>query len=359
MSACTGCCRTSRAGRSRPRASPPCVNAWAPGRPCEGCGGGACRRAARAARAARLPLLRPRRSGGPGRRVRPADAASCARSRPPIPTLDHARFPDAARLGHPEQRLRRGRAPRADALARQRLHRGGPDAPSTGASMSAWGSSGELEYVAEPKLDGLAVTVIYRDGQLSAGRHARRRRDRRGRDRQRAHHPRGAATAARHGAGAAGGARRGVHAARRLRAHERAGAGTRREGVRQSAQRGRRQPAAAGSAHHGGAAADGVLLRAGRARGGAAAGRSAGAAAAGCGRSGCRCHRKCARCKASAAAWSTTATSARGAARCRTRSMAWSTSSSAAPTRSAWATCRARRAGRSRTSFPPTRHSRR
>jgi len=29
------------------------------------------------------------------------------------------------------------------------------------------GLSGELEYVAEPKLDGLAVTVIYRDGQLA------------------------------------------------------------------------------------------------------------------------------------------------------------------------------------------------
>jgi DNA ligase (NAD+) len=29
------------------------------------------------------------------------------------------------------------------------------------------GLSGELEYVAEPKLDGLAVTVVYRDGQLA------------------------------------------------------------------------------------------------------------------------------------------------------------------------------------------------
>ena len=28
------------------------------------------------------------------------------------------------------------------------------------------GSETELQYVAEPKLDGLAVTVIYRDGQL-------------------------------------------------------------------------------------------------------------------------------------------------------------------------------------------------
>ena len=31
-------------------------------------------------------------------------------------------------------------------------------------------SPGELEYVAEPKLDGLAVTVIYRDGQLERRR---------------------------------------------------------------------------------------------------------------------------------------------------------------------------------------------
>jgi DNA ligase (NAD+) len=28
------------------------------------------------------------------------------------------------------------------------------------------GREGELDYVAEPKLDGLAVTVIYRDGLL-------------------------------------------------------------------------------------------------------------------------------------------------------------------------------------------------
>ena len=29
------------------------------------------------------------------------------------------------------------------------------------------GVEGELDYVAEPKLDGLAVTVIYRDGRLA------------------------------------------------------------------------------------------------------------------------------------------------------------------------------------------------
>ena len=45
-------------------------------------------------------------------------------------------------------------------------------------------------------------------------------------------------------------------------------------------------------------------------------------------------------------------------ARCPTRSTAWSTSSKSAPTRSASASCRARRAGRSPTSFPPMRRSR-
>ena len=45
-------------------------------------------------------------------------------------------------------------------------------------------------------------------------------------------------------------------------------------------------------------------------------------------------------------------------ARCRTRSTASSTSSTGAPTRSASASCRARRAGRSPTSSPPRRRSR-
>ena len=110
---------------------------------------------------------------------------------------------------------------RADAVARQRVQRGGaarlrpahPRAPRRRAATSTTS--------AEPKLDGLAVSLIYRDGLLAARGHARRWRDRRGCHRQRAHHPRRAAAPARHAAGAVRGARRGVHAARRLRAHER------------------------------------------------------------------------------------------------------------------------------------------
>ena len=81
--------------------------------------------------------------------------------------------------------------------------------------------SGELDYVAEPKLDGLAVTVIYREGLLA--RAATRGDGVTGEDvtanvrtiRAVPQRLRGAAPAADRGA------RRGVHAARGLRAHER------------------------------------------------------------------------------------------------------------------------------------------
>ena len=45
----------------------------------------------------------------------------------------------------------------------------------------------ELEYVTEPKIDGLAISLLYEDGRLVARRDARRRRGGRGRDPQPAH----------------------------------------------------------------------------------------------------------------------------------------------------------------------------
>ncbi len=119
--------------------------------------------------------------------------ARAARARGRAPRADHPRLAHAARGRHPERRLRRG------AYIRYRCCRSTMRSPrrtcraSIGASMNASGVSGELDYVAEPKLDGLAVTVIYRAGLARACRDARRRRDRRGRHRQRAHHPRRAA----------------------------------------------------------------------------------------------------------------------------------------------------------------------
>ncbi len=45
----------------------------------------------------------------------------------------------------------------------------------------------EIEYVTEPKIDGLAISLVYRERRAGAGRHPRRRRDRRGRDPEPAH----------------------------------------------------------------------------------------------------------------------------------------------------------------------------
>jgi len=55
------------------------------------------------------------------------------------------------------------------------------------------------------------------------------------------------------------------------------------------------------------------------------------------------------------AASTTSGASARAATRCRTRSTAWSTRSTATTGSRRWASCRARRAGRSRTSIPRAR----
>ena len=45
----------------------------------------------------------------------------------------------------------------------------------------------DIAYVGEPKLDGLAISLLYEDGRARPRRHAWQRRDRRGRDRQRDH----------------------------------------------------------------------------------------------------------------------------------------------------------------------------
>ncbi len=93
-------------------------------------------------------------------------------------------------------------------------------------------------YVAELKIDGLAISLRYERGPLRPGCHARRRHDRRGRHGQPAHH-RGHPGAP-GGAADAGGPGRGVHAQGRVRAHQRRARGGRPAAVRQSAQQRRR-----------------------------------------------------------------------------------------------------------------------
>ena len=104
----------------------------------------------------------------------------------------------------------------------------------------------DVAYVCEPKLDGLAVELVYEDGQLRPGRHARRRH------RWARTSPRTCAPSARcrsrsgarrgHGAPvAARGARRGLHPQGRLQEAQRAARGGGRAALRQPAQRRRRQ----------------------------------------------------------------------------------------------------------------------
>ena len=84
-------------------------------------------------------------------------------------------------------------------------------------------------YVDEPKIDGLAISLVYRDGLFERRRHPRQRRGRRRRDRQPAHHRRhpAAAAALERGEPSAGrgGARRGLPPPGRLRAPQRAAGG--------------------------------------------------------------------------------------------------------------------------------------
>ncbi len=86
---------------------------------------------------------------------------------------------------------------------------------------------GEIEYSCELKFDGLAINLRYERGVLVAGCHARRRRDRRGCDTERAHHPLHPVASQGLHCRSAGSARRGVHGPPRFRSLQRKAARTR------------------------------------------------------------------------------------------------------------------------------------
>ena len=103
--------------------------------------GGARRRAARPARVPRPPLLRPRRPGDRRRRLRRA-ARRAARARGRAPGAAHAGLADAAGRRRADLEAGEGRAPAADALARQRPLAPTSCGPGSRACARTWRARG-------------------------------------------------------------------------------------------------------------------------------------------------------------------------------------------------------------------------
>ena len=113
-----------------------------------------------------------------------------------------------------------------------------------------------VELTAEPKIDGLSISLTLSRRPARAGRDARGRYGGRKRHPQRDDDAAGAATAGGTGpAGAHRSARRDLPAPRRIREAQCGAGGSRRKGLRQSAERGGRLAAPARLVHHGAPAA--------------------------------------------------------------------------------------------------------
>ena len=85
------------------------------------------------------------------------------------PRAGHPRLADPAGRQRPQRPVRPGRAPRADDVARQRLRRREPRrvgrAPRAPPRRGG-GLDGEVGYVCELKIDGVAISLLYEDGRL-------------------------------------------------------------------------------------------------------------------------------------------------------------------------------------------------
>ena len=134
--------------------------------------GGAGRGAAPPARVPRPPLLRPRRPRDRRRRLRRA-ARRAARAGGRAPGAAHARLADPARRRHADLEAREGQPPRSrcsrsPTCARPRsCGRGSRACART--SRARGSRTRDFTYVAEPKIDGLAISLVYRDGVLERG----------------------------------------------------------------------------------------------------------------------------------------------------------------------------------------------
>ena len=227
--------------------------------------GGPRRRVARAHPPPQLPLSRPRRPGGPGRRVRPplrrAEGARGGASR-----AGERRLSDSARRGDALGPLPQGRARRADGLAREGDDgRGAAQVGRRRAQAAGLRRAGRLRDRAEDRRLGRLARV--RKRRVHPRRHARRRSARRGRHAEPPHGALDPAHAPRRRACAARGAGRDLLPTLCLRPRERAGRGCRQEDRAEPPERRGRLPAAAGLPDHRRTAARDLGLRLGATRG--------------------------------------------------------------------------------------------
>ena len=228
-------------------------------------------RAGRADRPREPAVPRRGRAGDQRRRVRPAvprarrarDRLSRSSITPDSPTQRVGGTPTGATFDEVRHRrpmlslVERVQPRRAARVRRARAHAASACRPRPSPPP-------DLRYVAELKIDGLAITPALRARPVRPGRDARRRHDRRGRDRQPADDQGRPGAADR--AGHARGARRGLHAQGRVRADQRRARGGRAAALRQPAQQRRGLAPPEGPGGHRGPPAVGLVLPAGRGR---------------------------------------------------------------------------------------------
>ena len=287
----------------------------------------------------------------PRRRVRPP-VPRAARPRGGAPRLDRSRLADPARGADADLGVPQGRARRADAVARQHLQPGRAAGVLRSRDQGPARRDAALHGRAEDRRHQHRAAVLER--ALRPGRDPRRRPRRRGHHGQPAHAALAAADARR--AGDHHRARRGLHGQARLRRDQRGARAGRRGAVEERAQLHRRLAQAARPARVRAAAAEGAALRAGRPA----------SRFARCTRRACSWLRALGfptspdvaladdgeALAAAVAAGPTARTS------CRTRPTGWSSRSTRSRSGGCSGSPRSFRAGRSRTSSPPTRRRR-